>query len=152
MQNSAVYVFSSFSVLDRVSCKSELAKAISPARIVLTVLFATFFCDDAHQVVIYHCQIDDERRTFLKGKWIRLGLGEYSSHNYEVISSGTYDTPPPWLYWRATDTINVDDIYICESDNIITMPPIVITQREENIGIVYLGDCLAPVWLMSKSM
>ena len=74
-----------------VSCTNELAKKIPAAKVALTILFVTFInCDTNEEAVLYHCQIDKERRTFLKGKWETLGLCEYQLHgcySYNITTS-----------------------------------------------------------------
>ena len=90
---NAVYVVSSFSALDRVSCMSELAKAIPASRISTTALFVTLLRGLDIEAVLYHCQIDKERRTYLrKRKWPGCGLCEYQlcddsfQYNYDITT------------------------------------------------------------------
>ena len=67
------------------SCTNELTKKIPAAKVALTILFVTFFNDNTkEEAVLYHCQIDHERRTFLKGKWETLGLSEYQLYGCSV--------------------------------------------------------------------
>ena len=71
-----IYHFS-FSGLDKISCDNSFLRKIPAARLATTVLLMTFFVDTDHHAVLYHCVIDNERRTFLRGKWKCLGLSEF---------------------------------------------------------------------------
>ena len=94
MWHSAKYIdFSFFLDLDRVSFINELSKTMPAERIVRTVLLVTLCRNKSNNhAVLYHCQIDDERRTFLKGNWCALGLSEYSC--MDVYSNSTIAWAP----------------------------------------------------------
>ena len=80
------YVFFLFAALDRMSCTNELTKKIPAAKVALTILFVTFFYGRTNvEAVLYHCQIDNERRTFLKGRWTALGLSEYQVYDCSFV-------------------------------------------------------------------
>ena len=107
---SVVYVVSYFPDLDKVSCTNELTKTIPATRILLTILFVTLFRNENNQAVLYHCQIDNERRTFLKGKWDYLGLCEYSLYD-------CFTTPMAWVsavfndYSRIVALSGISDVH-----------------------------------------
>ena len=65
-----------FSVLDKISCDNELVQRIPAGRIAVTLLLVTMSWLRGH-AVLYHCEIDNQRKTFIKGKWPALGLCEY---------------------------------------------------------------------------
>ena len=93
-----------FPALDRVSCTNELTKTIPGGKVAATILFVTLFWNTNSQGVLYHCQIDDERRTFLKGKWASLGLSEYSNILWFYMYI-TLDHGDP-ARWMITDVIS----------------------------------------------
>ena len=80
------YVLFLFAALDKMSCTNELTKKIPAAKVALTILFVTHcYYITNEEAVLYHCQIDKERRTFLKGKWASLGLCEYSLYGCSFV-------------------------------------------------------------------
>ena len=73
-----MYGISFFSELDKISCDNELVRKVPAGRVPVTLLLVTMFLSDDHNAVLYHCEVDNQRRTFIKGRWDHLGLGKYS--------------------------------------------------------------------------
>ena len=65
------------SALDMVSYENEFVRSIPADRLVTTELLVAMFWDDTHYAVLYHGTVGKEKRTFMKGQWADLGLGEY---------------------------------------------------------------------------
>ena len=72
-----------FPAIDRVSGKSDHLKDIPAARLAVCVLLVTI-CGDGGKAALYHCEIERQRRTFISGKWPRLGLGKSLSSYFMI--------------------------------------------------------------------
>ena len=66
-----------FSVMDKISCDNELVQRIPGGRIAVTLLLVTMSGMIGEIATLYHCEVDNQRRTFIKGHWRELGLSEY---------------------------------------------------------------------------
>ena len=73
-----MYGISSLSELDKISCDNELVRKIPAGRLPVTLLLVTMFRSNQRNAILYHCEVDNQRRTFIKGRWDDLGLGLYS--------------------------------------------------------------------------
>ena len=68
-----MYGIFSLSELDKISCDNELVRKIPAGRLPVTLLLVTMFYGDAYSVILYHCEVENQRRTFIKGHWQHLG-------------------------------------------------------------------------------
>ena len=51
-----------------------------PADKLPVTIFLVTMCDirrSDEYALLYHCEIDNQRRTFMKGEWYNFALGEY---------------------------------------------------------------------------
>ena len=79
-----------FPALEKVSYNNDLVHQIPTAKLPVTVFLVTLCLGVSEYAVLYHCEIKNTRRTFLKGKWNALGLSEYTI-NVHLSSVGRWD-------------------------------------------------------------
>ena len=70
-----MYVIFALSELDKISCDNELVRKVPAGRLSVTLLLVTMFVSDYSNAILYHCEVDNQRRTFIKGRWDDFGLG-----------------------------------------------------------------------------
>ena len=80
-----IYIYFYLSALDMVSRNNKLLRTILAARLAGTVVLAAVFYDHSTHAVLYHCIVDNERRTFLRGEYQWLGLSEYYLQIWLII-------------------------------------------------------------------
>ena len=75
----------SFPAVDVISSHNKFVDEIPAARIDVCVFLVTSFWGYEY-ALLYHCIIDNEMRTFLRGKFAKLGLGEYLRLLWLILS------------------------------------------------------------------